>query len=155
MTDDRPPFAPRGRISAQDACEQIIAAIPQKEGVTFAQACDDVADLCGHRHTRATVVSAMLAASEALLKRGELGVVPARAGWVRMDDAAAVEYARDHARRAARQVVKSATGAAAADPEALSWEDRQSRDHFIRARDRAREITERRGRRLRPLPSAG
>lgn len=152
VTDQRPAFTAKGRISAQAACEQIIEGIEPKDGITVAQVLDDVAELCGVRHERGTVVNAMRSASEALLGRGTLGVLASGPGWVRMDDAAAVEYAREHGRKAWRQVVRSAKGAGAADPEALSWEDRHSRDHFMQAA-RADQIRERKGRRLRSAPA--
>lgn len=150
--DDRPAFTTKGRISAQAACEQIIDRIEPKDGITVAQAIDDVTELCEFTHGRDTVIGAMRSASEAMLGRGEKGVISTGPGWVRMDDAAAISYARDRARRAVRQVKRSATAAEAADTEALTWEDRQSRDHYLRARDLTAGIQERRTRRLRSAP---
>lgn len=150
---DRPAFATLGRISAQAACEQIIRSIVAKDGITIEQAVDDVAELCGYRHSRSTVAAAMLGASDGLLKAGELGVVSRPGvGWVRMDDTAAIEYADEHAVRARRQVVKSASAATAADPEALDWDQRQKRDGHMLRGSRLDQLGLTRSRRLRPLP---
>lgn len=151
----RPVFAALGRISAQEACRQIIEQIPAKEGITHEQAVDEVAELCGYRHTLATVRAAMLSASDALLADGALGVVPRPGvGWVRMDDAAVVRHAQGHLDKSRRAVVRAGTAVAVANPERLSWEERQTRDRIAESARRVQELAGRRAQRLRPVPPA-
>lgn len=156
MTDEhRPPFAALGRISAVEACRHLIEQLPPKEGITHTQAVDEVAELCGYRHTLTTVRGAMLEASEALLRDGGLGVAARPGvGWVRMDDSAAVRHAQGHLDKSRRAVVRAGAAATAADPERLSWEERHTRDAIADSARRTQEIVGRRGRRLRPLPPA-
>lgn len=152
---ERPSFASLGRISAVEACRELIQALPAKEGITHAQAVDEVAELCGYKHTLETVRAAMHAASEDVLADGGLGVEPRRGvGWVRMDDPAAVRHAQGQLDKSRRAVVRAGSAAAAADPERLSWEERQSRDRIALAAQRVQELASRRAGRLRPLPSA-
>lgn len=153
---ERPePFTPLGRISAVAACEQIIAGLAAKDGITVDQAVDDVEEICGYRHTPETVKQAMLAASDRLLARGELGVSTEHNGWQRMDDPAAIVHARRHSEKARRQVVKTVHAAAATDPEKLDWSDRGTRDHLLRLKELERTTRLRRTRKLRPIEGSG
>ena len=134
-------FARLGVIAAVDACMTIIQRIEPRDGITLDQVADDVEELCRYRHGDRYVQQAMLEASDRLIADGVAGVEPRPGfGWVRMDDAALMRSARQHANKAAVQLGKTGRAATAANPEALDWEDRQRRDRLIHADQRGREI---------------
>lgn len=151
--DERPLFEPRGKMSVRAACVEVIRRIEPKEGITHDQLADDVEELTGQRFDRATLASSMWAASQDMLRDGELGMDAINGvGWQRQDDTAAVQAARGYATKAVRQVKRSARAAGAADPEKLGWQDRESRDHALWTASRLRDLGLTRGRRKRPLP---
>lgn len=150
------PFAIRGKVSMKSACIDIIRSLSEDDGVTYD---DCVARMCEATDlddiTRHDALAAMRQASEALIADGEPGVRNVRGfGWIRMTPEKLLRHAEARDDRGRRQFLRSGLAAQTADPERLTWQDRQRRDARINAARRVQELTGRRSRKLRPLPPA-
>lgn len=150
------PFTLRGKVSMRAACVEIIRSLAEDEGITYAECVDRMSELTELDDlARADALAAMRSASEGLIAAGEPGVRNVRGyGWVRMTPQKLLQHADSRDDRGRRQFLRGGLAAQTADPERLTWQDRQRRDARINAARRVQELTGRRSRKLRPLPPA-
>lgn len=151
------PFQPRGVMSLKEACMDIIRGLEPNDGIAYLEAVAEV-----EQHTQLddldmdAVRNAMRSASEALIAEGVPGVRTSRKyGWVRMTDVTVLRHAEERELRARRQVVRGGRAAKVADPEKLTWEDRQKRDSIMRATQAVGELLARRSAKKRPMGELG
>ena len=147
------PFEPKGRVALREAARAMIENIAPDEGITYAEAIELLSESTGEQWEKASVLAAVLAASEALIRDGQPGMETVRRyGWVRMTPDRLLKHAERRNRRGTRQFRRSARAAEATPPESLSWQDRQKRDRFIISVGLEAELFGRRANRRRPLP---
>jgi hypothetical protein len=139
-------------MSLKEACMDIIAELKPDDGIAYLQAVAEVENRTGLTSLGLRgVQSAMREASEQLIANGVSGVRNARRyGWVRMTDSTVLRHAGERVIRGRRQMVRGGRAAKVADPENLSWEDRQRRDEILRKSTAMTELMARRSSKKRP-----
>lgn len=146
------PFEPRGEVSFKEACMDIISGLEPNDGIAYLEAVAEVENRTGLSGLDLRgVQSAMRMASEQLIANGSPGVrVSRRYGWVRMTDTTVLRHAEEREVRGRRQMVRGGRAAKVANPEKLSWEDRQKRDEILRKTTAVNELMSRRAAKKRP-----
>lgn len=148
------PFETAGDLPRVAVCVDLIRALDEKDPISEQVVMTELEQRTGAPCPRRAALAAMRAATERMHRDGEPGAEHVHGGWVRLDPAGMMRWADDRDRRATRQLTRRARGASVADPERLTGEQRLKRDFYLQADRKVSEITQRRTRRLRPLPPA-
>lgn len=152
----RVPFAKRGETTYLAACLALIEETEEKEGFSYDVAVTELRERTGIDDLELPDIrGSMLTASKSLRSQGIPGVKNIRGvGWQRESAKDLVEDAVHRERKARHQVRWMGDSAKAANPEQLEWADRERRDELQRKSRALAELTSRRQRKFRPLPSA-
>jgi len=130
----------------------IISGLEPNDGIAYLEAVAEVENRTGLGDLDVRgVQAAMRLASEQLIANGKPGVrVSRRYGWVRMTDTTVLRHAEEREVRGRRQMVRGGRAAKVANPEKLTWEDRQKRDEILRKTVAVQELLSRRASKKRP-----
>jgi hypothetical protein len=146
-------FSRKGAVALRAACIELIESWTPDEGAMEAEAHAWLEERTQVEWTREAVLNQMRSATDDLLSRGRKGArLELGYGWVRMTDVDVMRWSDERDNRARRQVVRSATAVAVADPAGLPGEERIRRDAKLRVGQQLLALMGRRAQRLRPLP---